>query len=98
MMDSTIYAVVRIFLKHKDYESLFRILQHQDSYGIFPDLFSYNVLMDTFIEQKMFKGKIFVVSILVVHVFSYKNYFLIMLTCKIVYMKIDFLILNLCNL
>jgi len=55
MMDSTICAVVRIFLKLKNYEALFRILRDTECYGIFPDLFSYNILLDTFIEEKMFK-------------------------------------------
>lgn len=57
MMDSTICATVRIFLQFKDYESLFRILSDQENYGIFPDEFLYNILMDHFIEQKMYKGK-----------------------------------------
>ena len=57
MLDSTICAVVRIYLKFKDYESLLRILNDQENYGIFPDEFLYNILMDHFIEQKMYKGK-----------------------------------------
>lgn len=55
MMDSTISSVVRIYLKCKDYESLFRILNDVENYGIFPDFFLYNILMDNFIEQKMFR-------------------------------------------
>lgn len=55
MMDSTIYAAVRTLLNFRDYESLFRLLKNQESYGIFPDHYSYNLLMDTFIKENMFK-------------------------------------------
>ncbi|XP_042907386.1 small ribosomal subunit protein mS27 isoform X2 [Parasteatoda tepidariorum] len=53
--DSTTYAAVRIFLKFKQYESLFRILNDRESYGVFPDFYSYNMLMNTFLREKMFK-------------------------------------------
>lgn len=56
LMDSTTYAVIRIYLKLKDYESLFRILEDPENYGIFPDSCCYNILMDTFIKEKLFKG------------------------------------------
>ncbi|XP_054714824.1 28S ribosomal protein S27, mitochondrial-like [Uloborus diversus] len=55
MMDSTIYATIRTYLKFKNYESLFRILHDRDSYGIFPDFYSYNILMDTFLKEKLYK-------------------------------------------
>lgn len=70
IMDSTIAAVVRMYLKCKDYESLFRILSDQDNYGMFPDLILYNIVMDTFIEQKMFRGKIFKIMLLLLLLLS----------------------------
>ncbi|GIX77615.1 hypothetical protein CEXT_694951 [Caerostris extrusa] len=55
IMDSTNYAVIRAFLKFKQYESLMRILKDRENYGIFPDLFSYNILISTFLKEKLYE-------------------------------------------
>ncbi|KFM70852.1 28S ribosomal protein S27, mitochondrial, partial [Stegodyphus mimosarum] len=55
IMDSTIYATIKIYLKYKQYETLLKILEDRENYGIFPDLFSYNILMDTFLKEKLYK-------------------------------------------
>ncbi|GFY64242.1 tigger transposable element-derived protein 1 [Trichonephila inaurata madagascariensis] len=57
MMESTTYAVIKAFLKFKQYDSLMRILNDRESYGVFPDLYSYNVLMSTFLQEKMYPGE-----------------------------------------
>ncbi|GBM52741.1 28S ribosomal protein S27, mitochondrial [Araneus ventricosus] len=54
MMDSTNYAVIRAFLKYKQYDSLMRILTNRESYGVFPDLYSYNIIISTFLKEKMY--------------------------------------------
>ncbi|CAL1288295.1 unnamed protein product [Larinioides sclopetarius] len=54
MMDSTNYAVIRTFLKYKQYDSLMRILTNRESYGVFPDLYSYNIIMSTFLKEKLY--------------------------------------------
>lgn len=54
MMESTTYAVIKAFLKFKQYDSLMRILNDRESYGVFPDFYSYNVLMSTFLQEKMY--------------------------------------------
>ncbi|GFS71041.1 28S ribosomal protein S27 [Nephila pilipes] len=54
MMESTTYAVIKAFLKLKQYDSLMRILNDRESYGVYPDLYSYNVLMSTFLKENMF--------------------------------------------
>ncbi|XP_063979808.1 small ribosomal subunit protein mS27-like [Diachasmimorpha longicaudata] len=52
-LDSTHHAVIRYFLE-RDEKTLWDILNDRLNYGIFPDHFSYNLLMDTFIKQKNF--------------------------------------------
>ncbi|XP_055932082.1 28S ribosomal protein S27, mitochondrial-like [Argiope bruennichi] len=54
MMDSTNYAVIRAFIKFKQYDSLMRILTNREGYGVFPDLYSYNIIMSTFLNEKMY--------------------------------------------
>ncbi|XP_011311372.1 28S ribosomal protein S27, mitochondrial [Fopius arisanus] len=52
-LDSTHHAVIR-YLLDTDEKTLLDVLNDRLNYGIFPDHFSYNLLMDTFIKRKNF--------------------------------------------
>ncbi|XP_015187511.1 PREDICTED: 28S ribosomal protein S27, mitochondrial-like [Polistes dominula] len=54
IFDSTHYAVIRFFLKHNNVDDLFEVLNDRLNYGIFPDHYCYNILMDKFIKDKDF--------------------------------------------
>lgn len=53
-LTSTHHAVVRFLLEHNRTSDLFEVLNDRLNYGIFPDYFCYNILMDTFIKEKNF--------------------------------------------
>ncbi|KAI0215793.1 28S ribosomal protein S27, mitochondrial [Lamellibrachia satsuma] len=55
MPDSTPYAVVRCLLEMGETERVLQILQDKINYGIFLDDFTANLLMDHFIENKMYQ-------------------------------------------
>ncbi|XP_064461311.1 small ribosomal subunit protein mS27-like [Ornithodoros turicata] len=48
---STHAAAVRYFLDHEMHDTLMKILQKRLDYGIFPDTFTSNILMDTFLKR-----------------------------------------------
>lgn len=52
ILDSTHHAAIRYFLRHNYIEELHEMLNDRLNYGIFPDYFDYNVLMDHFIKKK----------------------------------------------
>lgn len=52
MLDSTHHAVIRYLLKHDYIQELHEMLNDRLNYGIFPDYFDYNMLMDHFIKRK----------------------------------------------
>lgn len=54
ILDSTHHAVIRFFLKHNNIDDLFEILNDRLNYGIFPDHYCYNMLMNKFIKDKNF--------------------------------------------
>ncbi|KAL2747364.1 hypothetical protein V1477_004056 [Vespula maculifrons] len=54
ILESTHHAVIRFFLSHNNIDDLFEILNDRLNYGIFPDYFCYNILMDKFIKDKDF--------------------------------------------
>ncbi|KAI4485588.1 hypothetical protein M0802_012710 [Mischocyttarus mexicanus] len=54
ILDSTHHAVVRFFLKHNNIDDLFEVLNDRLNYGIFPDHYCYNILMNKFIKDKNF--------------------------------------------
>lgn len=51
---STHHAVIRFLLQHDRINELMEVLDDRLNYGIFPDYFCYNILMDTFIKKKDF--------------------------------------------
>lgn len=53
-MDSTHHAVIRNLLENNKFEDLMMILHDRINYGIFPDHFCYNILMDTFVKKQDF--------------------------------------------
>lgn len=63
-LDSTHHAVIRYLLKNDYKEDLLEILHNRLDYGIFPDHYCFNVLMDTYIEQKDFVSASKVASLL----------------------------------
>lgn len=52
ILDSTHHAVIRYLLQHDYIQELHEVLNDRLNYGIFPDYFDYNVLMDHFIKRK----------------------------------------------
>ena len=52
ILDSTHHAVIRYFLQHNYIQELLEVLNDRLNYGIFPDYFDYNMLMDHFINRK----------------------------------------------
>lgn len=52
ILDSTHHAVIRYFLQHNYIQELLEVLNDRLNYGIFPDYFDYNILMDHFINRK----------------------------------------------
>ncbi|KAF7993715.1 hypothetical protein HCN44_010310 [Aphidius gifuensis] len=54
ILESTQHAVIRYFLEINDKKTLLEVLNDRLNYGIFPDHFTYNVLMNQFIKEKDF--------------------------------------------
>ncbi|XP_018407109.1 PREDICTED: 28S ribosomal protein S27, mitochondrial-like [Cyphomyrmex costatus] len=52
ILDSTHHATIRYFLQHNHIQDLLDVLNDRLNYGIFPDYFDYNMLMDHFINKK----------------------------------------------
>ncbi|KAM7311344.1 28S ribosomal protein S27, mitochondrial [Ixodes scapularis] len=50
-LPSTPAAAVRFFLESEQHDVLMKILQNRLDYGVFPDCYSSNLLMDTFLEK-----------------------------------------------
>ena len=61
-LPSTPHAVIRAFLKFNNTETLMRMLDDRLSYGLFPDYYLSNLLMDTFLKKENYRGK-FIVQI-----------------------------------
>ncbi|XP_050436940.1 uncharacterized protein LOC126843437 [Adelges cooleyi] len=55
LLPSTHHAVVRIFLETNKVEDLMRILKDRLNYGIFPDYYLNNLLMDKFLKENNFR-------------------------------------------
>ncbi|KAK2589336.1 hypothetical protein KPH14_007884 [Odynerus spinipes] len=53
-LKSTHHAVIRFLLQHNRINDLLDVLDDRLNYGIFPDYFCYNILMDKFIKEKNF--------------------------------------------
>lgn len=62
LLPSTHHAVVRYFLATKNEKDLIRILKDRLNYGIFPDYYLSNLLMDTFIKEKNFRNAAVIAS------------------------------------
>lgn len=54
ILESTQHAVIRYFLEINEKKTLLEVLNDRLNYGIFPDHFTYNILMDKFIKEKDF--------------------------------------------
>lgn len=52
ILDSTHHATIRYFLRYNYIDELHEMLSDRLNYGIFPDYFDYNMLMDHFIKKK----------------------------------------------
>lgn len=52
MLDSTHHAAIRFLLRHDHVEELHEMLNDRLNYGVFPDYFDYNLLMDHFVKRK----------------------------------------------
>ncbi|XP_011873798.1 PREDICTED: 28S ribosomal protein S27, mitochondrial [Vollenhovia emeryi] len=52
ILDSTHHAVIRYLLQHDYVAELHEVLNDRLNYGIFPDYFDYNLLMDHFVKRK----------------------------------------------
>lgn len=56
LLPSTHHAVIRLFLISDNTEDLMRILKDRLNYGIFPDYYLCNLLMDKFIKENNFRN------------------------------------------
>ena len=63
-LESTHHAVCRVFLRCNAADRLMDMICDRIGYGIFPDKFCYNMLMDDFIEKKHFKSAAKVASLM----------------------------------
>ncbi|XP_050452939.1 28S ribosomal protein S27, mitochondrial-like [Cataglyphis hispanica] len=52
ILDSTHHAAIRYFLQHDFIQELHEVLNDRLNYGIFPDYFDFNMLMDHFLKRK----------------------------------------------
>ncbi|XP_070166157.1 small ribosomal subunit protein mS27 [Polyergus mexicanus] len=52
ILDSTHHAAIRYFLQHDFIQELHEVLNDRLNYGVFPDYFDYNMLMDHFVKRK----------------------------------------------
>lgn len=55
ILDSTHHAVIRAFIQFHKMDDLLKILSDRINYGIFPDFYCYNMLMDYFIRRKNYR-------------------------------------------
>lgn len=62
LLPSTHHAVIRLFLKSGNIQDLIRILKDRLNYGIFPDYYLSNLLMDTFIKENNFRNAAVIAS------------------------------------
>ena len=51
------HAVIRTFLEHKRTDTLLRMVDDRLNYGLFPDYYLSNLLMDSFLKEENFRGK-----------------------------------------
>lgn len=56
MLPSTPHAVIRTMLSLGHTDDLLRILNDRLNYGVFPDYYCSNLLMDTFLKNKNYRG------------------------------------------
>lgn len=62
LLPSTHHAVVRLYLASDSTKDLIRILRDRLNYGIFPDYYLCNLLMDTFIKEDDYRNAAVVAS------------------------------------
>lgn len=62
LLPSTHHAFIRLFLESENTDNLIRILKDRLNYGIFPDYYLSNLLMDTFIKENNFRNAAVVAS------------------------------------
>lgn len=62
LLPSTHHAVIRFFLESENTNDLIRILRDRLNYGIFPDYYLSNLLMDTFIKENNFRNAAVIIS------------------------------------
>lgn len=62
LLPSTHHAVIRLFLEFGNVPDLIRILKNRLDYGIFPDYYLSNLLMDTFIKENNFRNAAVIAS------------------------------------
>jgi len=61
LLPSTHHAIIRLFLA-ENIEDLIKILRDRLNYGIFPDYYLSNLMMDTFIKQNNFRNAAVIAS------------------------------------
>jgi small subunit ribosomal protein S27 len=59
MLPATPHSLIRTFLATEHTDALLRVLNDRLNYGVFPDHYTANLLMDTFLKKKLFLGIIF---------------------------------------
>jgi len=57
-LPSTGHAIIRAYLTYKDTETLMRLLDDRLNYGVFPDYYLSNLLMDTFLKQENYRDAV----------------------------------------
>lgn len=62
-LPSTGHAVIRTFLDFKETDTLMKLLDDRLNYGLFLDYYLSNLLMDTFIKERNYRGKQLIDSI-----------------------------------
>jgi len=55
-LESTPHAICRLFIKFDEIEELISIIEQRIEYGIFPDLFCFNMLMDYLLKKQDYRN------------------------------------------
>ncbi|KAK0162633.1 hypothetical protein PV327_006396 [Microctonus hyperodae] len=72
-LESTHHALIRYLLDSKNEDLLLEVLHDRLNYGIFPDHYSYNLLMNQFIKEKKFASAAKVAALLMLQEDSENN-------------------------
>ena len=57
-LPATGHAAIRVFLECEETDTLMRMVNDRLNYGLFPDYYLSNLLMDTFLKKENYRGEL----------------------------------------